>query len=380
MRIAQVAPLYESVPPTLYGGTERIVSFLTEELVRRGHDVTLFASGDSRTAARLVAGPERALRLDDRVVDPIAHHVAQLRRVLDRAGEFDVIHNHMDYLGCPLTAATRTPVVTTLHGRLDLPDLPAVFGAYRGIRAISISQAQRRPLPGVAWRGIVYHGLPVDRFPCGDGSGGYLAFLGRISPEKRVDSAIRVAEATGLPLKVAAKVDPHDSAYFVDEIEPLLRHPLVEFVGEIGDDAKATFLGNASALLFPIDWPEPFGLVVIEALACGTPVIARRRGSVPELLEHGRTGFICADEEEMIAAVRDVGRIDRAACRAAFATRFTVARMAEEYLGIYRSEMARMESSDGARRPASAPPRTIAASNGQVSSTGSTMSTAASAR
>ena len=352
MRIAQVSPLYESVPPTLYGGTERVVSYLTEELVRRGHVVTLFASADSRTAARLIPGPARALRLADGAPDPIAQHLAQLRRVLDHAREFDVIHNHMDYLGFPLSVMTTTPVVTTLHGRLDLPDLPAVFAAYRGVRAISISRAQRVALPGVDWRGVVHHGLPADGFPPGDGGGGYLAFLGRISIEKRLDSAIRVAEAAGMPLKVAAKIDPADRDYYRAEIAPMMGHPLVEFVGEIGDDAKPEFLGKAKALLFPIDWPEPFGLVVIEALACGTPVIARRRGSVPELLEHGLTGFVCEDEDEMIAAVRDVDRIDRAACRAAFAARFTVGRMAEDYLRVYR-ELGRGELGRGDRAGAS---------------------------
>jgi glycosyltransferase involved in cell wall biosynthesis len=316
------------------------VSWLTEELVRRGHDVTLFASGDSHTAARLVPGPDRALRLAEGAPDPIAHHLAQLRRVVDHADEFDVIHNHMDYLGFPLTMMTRTPVVTTLHGRLDLPDLPAVFAAYRGARVISISRSQRVALPGVDWRGVVYHGLPAEPFMPGDGGGGYLAFLGRISIEKRLDSAIRVAEASGMPLKVAAKIDPADREYYRTEIEPMMHHPLVEYVGEIGDEAKAELLRKAKALLFPIDWPEPFGLVVIEALACGTPVIARRRGSVPELLEHGRTGFVCENEDEMVAAVRHLERIDRAACRAAFEARFTVGRMAEDYLCVYRAEIA----------------------------------------
>jgi glycosyltransferase involved in cell wall biosynthesis len=318
-------------------------------------------------------------------MDPIAHHVAQLRRVLDHADEFDVIHNHMDYFGFPLTTMTRTPVVTTLHGRLDLPDLPAVFAAYPGIGSISISRSQRRPLPGIEWLGTVYHGLPTDLFPAGDGRGGYLAFLGRISVEKRVDAAIRIADATGLPLKIAAKVDPHDQDYFATEIEPMLRHPLVEFIGEIGEREKADFLGRASALLFPIDWPEPFGLVVIEALACGTPVIARARGSVPELLDHGRTGFICANEEEMIAAVASVPRIDRAVCRATFEARFTAARMADDYLAIYRAEIASRES---ARRPMRRPTApgamptaaSATASNGHASPAAPSGTAAASAR
>ncbi len=341
MRIAQIAPLYERVPPRFYGGTERIVSYLTEGLVRCGHDVTLFASGDSRTAARLVPGAPRALRLDRKVEDPLMHHVAQLRRVIDRAAEFDVIHNHMDYLGFPLLAVTPTPIVTTLHGRLDLPDLPAVLAAYPEAALISISDAQRRPLPRAEWMATVPHGVPADLYPMGRGNGGYLAFLGRISPEKRVDAAIAVARAAGLPLRIAAKVDRVDVRYFEETIRPLLGCG-VEYLGEISGPAKARFLGEARALLFPIDWPEPFGLVMIEALACGTPVIARRRGSVPEVLEHGVTGFICDDEAAMVAAVRRIDGIDRAACRRSFERRFTVERMVGDYEQLYAGMLERV--------------------------------------
>jgi glycosyltransferase involved in cell wall biosynthesis len=334
LRIAQVAPLFESVPPGLYGGTERVVSYLTEGLVRRGHEVTLFASGDSVTRARLVAGTPVALRSNAEVLDWVPYHIAQLRSVVDRAASFDVIHNHMDYIGFPMMAVTSTPVVTTLHGRLDLPDLPAVFGAYPEARLISISDAQRVPFADARWCATVHHGIPQSMCPLGRGDGGYLAFIGRISPEKCVDSAIRVARATGLPLKIAAKVDRADDEYFRATIQPLLRGD-VEFLGEIGGDDKARFLGDARALLFPIDWPEPFGLVMIEAMACGTPVIARRRGSVAEVLDEGVTGFVCDDEDEMIAAVRAVDTLDRAACRAVFMRRFTDERMVDDYERIY---------------------------------------------
>ncbi len=342
MRIAQIAPLYERVPPHLYGGTERIVSYVTEALVRRGHDVTLFASADSKTRARLIPGCPRALRLDSAVVDPLAYHLAQLRQVMDRVESFDIIHNHMDYLAFPLIAASPTPIVTTLHGRLDLPDLPAVFAAYPDAALISISDAQRRPFAGVDWRGTVYHGLPVGSYTFGRGDGGYLAFLGRISPEKRVESAIRVAATAGMPLKIAAKVDRVDAEYYEKEIRPLLGTADVEFLGEIGGADKVRFLGAARALLFPIDWPEPFGLVMIEALACGTPVIARRRGSVPEVVDHGVTGFVCDDDEAMIAAVRRIDEIDRARCRHVFTSRFSDTRMVDDYERIYAETIGRL--------------------------------------
>ena len=334
MRIAQVAPLYESVPPHLYGGTERIVSYLTEALIERGHDVTLFASGDSRTRGRCVAGTAKAIRLDSQIVDSLPYHIAQLRRVIDRAATFDIIHNHMDILGLPLVAISSAPVVTTLHGRLDLPDLPAVFDAYPDALLVSISDAQRRPLTGAHWCGTVYHGIPAGDFAVGRGDGGYLAFLGRISPEKGVDSAIRVAAQAGLPLKIAAKIDRADAAYFEETIRPLLRGD-VEFLGEIGGEDKVRFIGAARALLFAIDWPEPFGLVMIEALACGTPVIARRRGSVPEVIEHGVTGFVCDDESGMLDAVRRIDTIDRGTCRRVFEARFSDLRMADDYERLY---------------------------------------------
>jgi glycosyltransferase involved in cell wall biosynthesis len=339
VRIAQVAPLFESVPPRLYGGTERIVSYLTEGLVRRGHDVTLFATGDSVTRARLVpAGARMALRLDATVDDWVPHHVAQLRGVVDRARSFDVIHNHIGYVGFPLLLATSAPMLTTLHGRLDLPDLVPVFGAYPEARLVSISDAQRAPFAKARWCGTVYHGLPESLYPLGRGDGGYLAFLGRISPEKRVDTAIRVAHATGMPIKIAAKVDRADARYFEEVIRPLLDGG-VEFIGEIGGDDKARFLGAACALMFPIDWPEPFGLVMIEAMACGTPVIALRRGSVPEVLDHGVTGFVCDDEDALIAAVGAIDTIDRGACRRTFLRRFTDERMVDEYERLYEAAM-----------------------------------------
>src|SRR3954447_5710201 len=270
MRIAQVAPLYESVPPKLYGGTERIVSYLTEELVRQGHDVTLFASGDSVTGARLVAPCERSLRLDPRCVDPLAHHLVLIEEVFRRAEELDVLHFHIDYLHFPVSRRLRVPHVTTLHGRLDLPDLVPLHREFRGMPVTSISDAQRAPLPWLDWQGTVYHGLPGDLHHLVDEPGDYLAFLGRVSPEKGLDHAIEIARRAGLPLRVAAKVDPADVAYYEEVIQPLLAQPHVEFLGEIGEEEKQGFLGNARAVLFLIDWPEPFGLVMIEAMACGT--------------------------------------------------------------------------------------------------------------
>jgi glycosyltransferase involved in cell wall biosynthesis len=297
--------------------------------------VTLFAAGDSVTVAELVPGVPRSLRLDSTVIDPVAHHLAQLRHVLARAGRFDVIHNHMDYIGFPLGLLTDVPVVTTLHGRLDMPDLVPLFAAYPESRVISISDAQRTPLPNAGWIATVHHGLPSDLFRAGTGEGGYLAFLGRVSPEKRLDSAIRVAEAARTPLKIAAKIDKVDVGYFESVIRPMLSSPFVEFIGEIGEDAKQRFLGDARALLFPVDWPEPFGLVMIEAFACGTPVVTRRRGSVPEVIDDGVTGFICDDERQMIEAVGRLNELDRATCRSVFDRRFTAERMARDYLRVY---------------------------------------------
>jgi glycosyltransferase involved in cell wall biosynthesis len=337
MKIAQVAPLYESVPPRGYGGTERIVSILTEELVREGHDVTLFAAGDSQTAAKLVAVCGKSLRLDEECVDSLAPHFVELEAVFERAADFDVIHFHCDYLHFPWSSRQRCCHVTTLHGRLDLPELRPLFRKYPAAPLVSISDAQRRPLAWANWQGTVYHGLPRDLYRCHDKPGHYLAFLGRISPEKRADRAIRIARRSGMPLKIAAKVDQADRDYFAEKIEPLLSTgaPSVEFVGEIGDAAKDSFLGHAHALLFPIDWPEPFGLVMIEALACGTPVIAYRNGSVPEIMDDGVTGFIVDNMEQAVAAVERVKALNRAECRQVFEARFAAPVMAKGYLDIY---------------------------------------------
>lgn len=335
MRIAQVAPLIESVPPKLYGGTERVVSHLVEELVRQGHQVTLFASGDSRTSAELHAVTPAALRLSG-CGDAVSPHVLMLEHVMSRADDFDVVHFHVAPLHFPLARRSQTPHVTTLHGRLDLPELPPLFAEYRDIPCVSISDAQRIPLPRANWVATVQHGLPTDLLPFQPDAGAYLAFLGRISPEKRADRAIAIARACGQPLRIAAKVDPADREYFEREIEPLLDDPLVEFVGEIDDAEKAEFLGHASALLFPIDWPEPFGLVMIESLACGTPVVAFRRGSVSEVIDEGVTGFLVESVEAAAAAVMRVPTLDRRLCRSTFERRFSVARMAEEYVRIYR--------------------------------------------
>lgn len=335
MRIAQVAPLWESVPPKLYGGTERIVSYVTEELVRLGHDVTLFASGDSQTAARLDPVCPQALRLNVGIFNRDAPMIMLQERSLGSAGDFDVIHSHLDFLGFPLARRNSVPVVTTLHGRLDLPELEPVFREYSEMPLVSISDAQRRPLSWANWRATVHHGLPRDLYTFHPQSEGYLAFLGRISPEKRPDHAVELAKRTGLPLRIAAKVDPADLQYYRAEIEPLLDHPLIEFLGEISDGEKNEFVGNALALVCPYDWPEPFGLVLIEALACGTPVLAYRRGSIPEIINDGVTGFICENLTEMAEAVGRLSIIDRRRCRSAFDERFTADRMARDYVALY---------------------------------------------
>ena len=340
LRIAQVAPLYESVPPQLYGGTERVVSYLTEELVRQGHEVTLFASGDSVTAARLVPCVPRALRLDPHSIDSLAHHVVMLERVFRRADDFDLIHFHVDYLHFPLSRRLRIPQVTTLHGRLDLPDLVPLYREFPEMPVVSISEAQRAPLPWLAWQGTVYHGLPTELHGCQHEPEDYLAFLGRISREKRPDLAIEIARRAGLPLRMAAKVDRADRAYFEEVVEPLLAPPHVELVGEIGEAEKREFLGRARALVFPIEWPEPFGLVMIEAMACGTPVIAFRHGSVPEIVDDGETGFLCGTVDEAVAAVARLDTISRQRCREVFERRFTAARMARDYVRIYERRLA----------------------------------------
>ena len=334
MRIAQVAPLYESVPPKLYGGTERVVSHLTEELVRRGHDVTLFASGDSVTSARLAPICREALRLDTKCVDKLAPHIVQLETVAREAHNFDVIHFHIDYLHFPLSRRLGVPHVTTLHGRLDLPELGRVYDEFADVPVVSISDAQRLPLPQANWQATVYHGL-TDRPRGGARDGQYLAFLGRISPEKRADRAVEIARRAGMKLRVAAKVDAVDAAYFRAEIEPLFRDPRVEFIGEIGEREKPAFLGNAKALLFPIDWPEPFGLTMIESMQHGTPVIAWRCGSVPEVVDEGVTGFVVDDLDAAVRATERVGELDRQRVREVFERRFSARRMAADYLAVY---------------------------------------------
>ena len=356
MRIAQVAPLIESVPPKHYGGTERVVSYLTEDLVRAGHDVTLFASGDSVTNARLIASCERSLRKNERCKDPVAREVLLVDHVIERANEFDLIHFHTGYLHFPICRYLPVPHVTTLHGRLDMPDMGPVFERFRDVPVISISNAQRQPLPCANWQATIYHGLPKELFAFQPNQGSYLAFLGRISPEKRVDRAIEIAKRVSMPLKIAAKVDRVDRRYFKRDIEPLLTQSHVEWVGEISDQQKNEFLGNAFALLFPIDWPEPFGLVMIEAMACGTPVIAYDRGSVPEVMENGVTGFIVSEIEQAVEAVGRVRDLSRARCREVFEKRFTANRMASDYVNAFMrladSRMRKVESSlESSMRP-----------------------------
>jgi glycosyltransferase involved in cell wall biosynthesis len=337
MRIAQVAPLTEAIPPKLYGGTERVVYWLTEELVALGHDVTLFASGDSQTSAKLEATWPRALRLDGAVRDPNALHMVMLDKVFQHADDFDILHCHLDYYPFSLFAQQPTPFVTTLHGRLDLPEHQPVFNNFSKIPVVSISDSQRRPVPQARWVRTVHHGLPENLLRPSGRKPEYLAFLGRIAPEKAVDRAIRIAQRVGLPLKIAAKVDKVDQAYFESEIEPLLSLPGIEFIGEIGDHQKADFLSGAIALMVTIDWPEPFGLVMIEAMACGTPVIAYNRGSVPEVIEDGLTGFIVEDEIGAVGAIDRLSQLDRGKVRQRFEQRFTARRMAEDYLRVYRS-------------------------------------------
>jgi glycosyltransferase involved in cell wall biosynthesis len=337
MRIAQIAPLYERVPPMLYGGTERVVSYLTEELVRQGHDVTLFASGDSKTSAKLIRCCGTALRLNSSVRDALPYHMIMLNEVRRRAENFDVLHFHTDIIHATLANEFAKRTLTTLHGRLDLPDLTSFYAAFRDLPLASISNSQRRYLNSANWAGTVYHGLPRDLLPFRPGSGSYLAFLGRISPEKRPDRAIEIAAASGMLLKIAAKIDRADLGYWEAKIRPLVAgNPGVEFVGEIGESDKADFLGGAAALLFPIDWPEPFGLVMIEAMACGTPVIAYRRGAVSEIVTENVSGFVVDTIDEAVTAVQRIRELNRSKVRAEFERRFTVERMAHGYLGIYR--------------------------------------------
>lgn len=336
MKIAQVAPLYESVPPRLYGGTERIVSYLTEDLVRRGHEVTLFASGDSRSLAALIPGCQTALRLSETRHDPVLQHLLMLECVRARADEFDIIHFHIDLLQFPLLSALGRPAVTTLHGRLDLPGLFPFYRAFNEAHLVTISRSQRRSLPRETRASMVYHGLPPDLLPRSAGEGGYLAFLGRISPEKGPVDAISIALAAGMPLLIAAKIDAADRSYWERVVKPLIdRSPGITYVGEIAEHEKPQFLGNAAALLFPIDWPEPFGLVMIEAMACGTPIIAYPMGSVPEIIEEGRSGFIVGSREAAVAAVERLSEIDRRVVRQCFNRRFTATRMSADYLKLY---------------------------------------------
>jgi glycosyltransferase involved in cell wall biosynthesis len=338
MRIAQIAPLYESVPPKLYGGTERVVANPTDALVHLGHDVTLFAAGDARTRAKLVAVRDRSIRLDPaHLKSDLASHLSMLAEVKRRAAQFDILHFHVDLLHFPMFEAHAHKSLTTLHGRLDIADLAKAYAMWPNYGLISISDSQRAPLPDANWVKTIHHGLAAERFTFSpSASGGYLAFLGRISPEKRPDRAIRLAIRAGLPLRIAAKVDNVDRAYFNSVVKPLLSHPLIEFVGEIGDEEKPRFLGEALALLFPIAWPEPFGLVMIEAMACGTPVIGRDCGSVSEVIDHGVTGYIVRSEQEALKAIAAVQSLDRGMVRAVFERRFTAEVMGRNYESVYR--------------------------------------------
>jgi glycosyltransferase involved in cell wall biosynthesis len=336
MRIAQISPLMEAVPPKFYGGTERIVAYLTDALVAMGHQVTLFASGDSSTRASLEPAWPQALRLDPTIRDNIAPLIAMLETVARRADEFDVVHLHCDYLGYAALRRTGVPFLATLHGRLDLPELKPLYSVFSDVPVVSISDAQRGPLPEARYIATVPHGLPEGLLLAGSGAGGYLAFLGRISPEKAPDRAIRIAARAGMKLKIAAKVDRVDQEYFKQEIEPLLTQPHVEFIGEIAEHQKAEFLGNAAGLLFPIAWREPFGLAMIEAMACGTPVVAMRNGSVPEVVDEGVTGFITASEAEAATAAVRLPELDRVRIRKVFEKRFTAQRMAKDYVSLYQ--------------------------------------------
>jgi len=350
MKIAQVSPLFERVPPKAYGGTERVISYLTEELVRQGHEVTLFASGDSITAARLVAPLAQSMRPDQKSQGWLAYHTIQMDQVMALADSFDVIHFHTDYLHFALAKALRLPHLTTVHGRLDLPELAPLYRHFREMPLVSISDSQRTPQPQANWLETVYHGLPPELYSFQPDNGNYFAFIGRISPEKRVDRAIDIALECDMRLYIAAKIDPADEAYFNEQIKPRLKEPLIEYIGEIGEREKRELLGHANALLFPIDWPEPFGLVMIESFACGTPVIAYRHGSIPEIMEHGVTGFVVSSQEEAIRAARDIGALDRKRCREVFERRFTAAHMAEHYLAAYQ-RVARERAAPAEGRP-----------------------------
>lgn len=335
MRIAQVSPLIESVPPRQYGGTERIVSYLTEELIRQGHEVTLFASGDSITNARLESIIPRALRLENRT-DPLAAHLLMLEKINLHSTRFDVIHFHTGYMHFPICRRLNVPNITTHHGRLDFTDWQPLYREFREMPVISISNHQRLPIPWANWQATVYNGVPEEFYTFRSEPGSYLAFLGRISPEKRVDRAIEIARRVGMKLMIAAKVDKVDVEYYETKIKPLLNGPDVEYIGEITEAEKDDFLGNAHALLFPIDWPEPFGLVMIEAMACGTPVIAYRNGSVPEVMQDAVTGFIVNNQDEAVEAVGKIGQLNRVQCRRVFEQKFSSRRMANDYITAYK--------------------------------------------
>jgi glycosyltransferase involved in cell wall biosynthesis len=338
MRIAQVSPLIERVPPKYYGGIERIVSYLTEELVSGGHDVTLFASGDSQTSARLVSVVNEAVRLGN-LGDPLAYHLLMLEELAKREHEFDIVHCHLSFEHFALARRLQIPTVTTQHGRLDLTGTQAVFREFSDMPVVSISNDQRKPIPDANWVGTVYNALPDDLFTFNNTPANYLAFLGRASPEKGLHTAIEIAAAVGLDIKIASKVDRADQEYFDNRIKPLIKKPAVEFLGEISESAKNELLGNAIAMLFPIDWPEPFGLVMIEAMACGTPVIAFPRGAVPEVIDDGETGFLVKDAQSAIAAIGKINTISRRHCRDVFEQRFTVRTMTDDYLDVYQTVM-----------------------------------------
>jgi glycosyltransferase involved in cell wall biosynthesis len=352
MKIAQISPLMESVPPRLYGGTERIVSYLTEELVHMGHEVTLFASGDSATAAEVVSCAPAALRLDPKVKDPIPYYMLMMDRVRRMADDFDVLHFHIDNFQFPMFRHVAGRTITTLHGRQDIPDLKMLYNAFPDMPLVSISDSQRRPIPSANFAATVYHGLPTDLHRANlTTTENYVAFLGRISPEKGPDRAIRIARAAGIPLKIAAKVDKADEDYFREVVKPMLDQPGVEYIGEINERNKTAFLGNARALLFPIDWPEPFGLVMIEAMACGTPVLAFRKGSVPEVIEDGLSGYLVDAEEEAGAVLPQTLLLDRRRVRRRFEERFSACRMAADYVAVYEKLLQRSVGDGVANRP-----------------------------
>lgn len=336
MKIAQIAPLHESVPPKYYGGTERIVYYLTEELVKQGHQVTLFASGDSTTSATLQPMVDRALRLNPDAGDPLAYHIMMLDKVAEMADEFDLIHFHIDALHYPLMRYLNTPYITTLHNRLDLPHLAPLYHTFNHVPVVSISNHQRTPLPFANWQATVYNGVPLTLYHFHSSPGNYLAFLGRMSSDKGIEQSIEIAVKSGMELRIAAKIDPVDQAYFEKNIKPQLEHPLVNFIGEITETEKDDFLGNAYALLFPINWPEPFGLVMIESMACGTPMIAFRCGSVPEVMRHGETGYIVNNVDEALEVLPDISKLNRQQCRLIFEDLFSSRRMAHDYLNVYQ--------------------------------------------